>query len=94
MPLVEHFLYFSSECLSPKSRTLRTCHSACSMAAVSEVDGQFSGTLKKYDVLLKSLLIGDSGVGKTCFLARSVGEHVNSSHIATIGKVQIMPHVI
>ena len=40
---------------------------------------------KNYDVLLKLLLLGDSGVGKTSLLCRYVDEEVRSTHVATIG---------
>jgi hypothetical protein len=36
---------------------------------------------KQYD-----LLIGDSGVGKTCLLCRFTDNEFHSSHISTIGK--------
>eukprot|EP00117_Sycon_ciliatum_P047113 scpid85480/ scgid3193/ Ras-related protein Rab-15 len=57
------------------------------MSTPADPDGlQYpQGTLKNYDILLKSMLIGDSGVGKSCFMARFVGGHVNNTHIATIG---------
>ena len=38
-----------------------------------------------YDHLFKILLIGDSGVGKTCILCRFSDDSFNSSFISTIG---------
>jgi GTPase SAR1 family protein len=34
------------------------------------------------------ILIGDSGVGKTCFLLKFADENFTSSHISTIGKLE------
>lgn len=41
---------------------------------------------KQYDVLFRLLLIGDSGVGKTCLLCRFTDNEFHPSHISTIGK--------
>ncbi len=38
-----------------------------------------------YDYLVKVIIIGDSGVGKTCFLMRFVDDKFSSSHITTLG---------
>ncbi|XP_044065194.1 ras-related protein Rab-13 isoform X1 [Siniperca chuatsi] len=40
---------------------------------------------KKYDFLFKLLLIGDSGVGKTCLIIRLAEDNFNSTYISTIG---------
>ena len=40
---------------------------------------------KKYDFLFKLLLIGDSGVGKTCILFRFSDDAFNTTFISTIG---------
>ena len=40
---------------------------------------------KNYDHLFKLLLIGDSGVGKTCILFRFSDDQFNTSFISTIG---------
>ena len=42
-----------------------------------------------YDYLFKILLIGDSGVGKTCILCRFSDDSFNSSFISTIGKLKL-----
>ncbi|KAM8917398.1 ras-related protein Rab-15-like isoform 2-T2 [Spinachia spinachia] len=40
---------------------------------------------KHYDVLFRLLVLGDSGVGKTCMLRGFTEGHFDSSHISTIG---------
>lgn len=40
---------------------------------------------KSYDYLFKLLLIGDSGVGKTCVLFRFSDDSYNATFISTIG---------
>lgn len=48
---------------------------------------QFDTMAKKtYDLLFKLLLIGDSGVGKTCLLFRFSDDAFNTTFISTIGK--------
>ena len=42
---------------------------------------------KTYDYLFKLLLIGDSGVGKTCVLFRFSEDAFNATFISTIGKL-------
>uniref|UniRef100_A0A3P9H424 small monomeric GTPase n=1 Tax=Oryzias latipes TaxID=8090 RepID=A0A3P9H424_ORYLA len=44
-----------------------------------------SSMAKTYDYLFKLLLIGDSGVGKTCILFRFSEDAFNSTFISTIG---------
>jgi len=43
-----------------------------------------------FDYLVKLIIIGDTGVGKTCFLLRFAEDSFTSSHIATIGN--FLPH--
>ena len=45
---------------------------------------------KQYDVLFRLLLLGDSGVGKTCLLCRFTDNEFHPSHISTIGKAGVM----
>ncbi|XP_038066454.1 ras-related protein Rab-15-like [Patiria miniata] len=40
---------------------------------------------KQYDILIRMLMIGDSGVGKTCMLCRYTDEGFITPHISTIG---------
>lgn len=39
----------------------------------------------QYDFIAKVLIIGDSGVGKTCLLLRFCENNFTTSHLATIG---------
>jgi GTPase SAR1 family protein len=49
-----------------------------------------SGKGAAFDYLIKLILIGDSGVGKTCFLLRFADDNFTSSHISTIGKLNLI----
>lgn len=44
-----------------------------------------TGSIKNYDSIMKILLVGDSGVGKSCLLVRFVEDRFNPSFITTIG---------
>lgn len=44
---------------------------------------------KAYDHLFKLLLIGDSGVGKTCLIIRFAEDNFNSTYISTIGEPRL-----
>lgn len=48
---------------------------------------------KTYDYLFKLLLIGDSGVGKTCVLFRFSEDAYNTTFISTIGESQYIFYV-
>ena len=47
---------------------------------------------KTYDYLFKLLLIGDSGVGKTCVLFRFAEGAFNATFISTIGRLPQQHH--
>lgn len=46
-----------------------------------------SAMAKAYDHLFKLLLIGDSGVGKTCLIIRFAEDNFNNTYISTIGEL-------
>lgn len=60
--------------------SLRPCHISKRWSA------QFVEMAKTYDYLFKLLLIGDSGVGKTCLLFRFSEDSFNTTFISTIGE--------
>ena len=49
-------------------------------------EGRSEKMAKTYDYLFKLLLIGDSGVGKTCLLFRFSEDAFNTTFISTIGE--------
>ena len=53
-----------------------------------------SAMAKRYDVLLRLLLVGDTGVGKTCLICRYAQDDFNQNHITTIGNIsRLLQHL-
>ncbi|CAL9728103.1 ras-related protein Sec4p [Monosporozyma unispora] len=52
---------------------------------MSDLRTMSTGSIKNYDSIMKILLVGDSGVGKSCLLVRFVEDRFNPSFITTIG---------
>ncbi|MED6273785.1 Ras- protein Rab-8B [Characodon lateralis] len=70
------------------SRQLKTstrADSSCSKRSPPKPKHLFVKMAKTYDYLFKLLLIGDSGVGKTCLLFRFSEDSFNTTFISTIG---------
>lgn len=53
--------------------------------SLQEKRNKMSNNNKNYDSIMKILLIGDSGVGKSCLLVRFVEDKFSPSFITTIG---------
>ena len=52
-------------------------------------------TEKPYDYSHKVLIVGDSGVGKTCILLRFVDVTFNPDFVATIGEAAlVLRHIV
>lgn len=75
----------------PRDRLPGCCDTAWGSAGRGRIRGARGVTAenvamaKTYDFLFKLLLIGDSGVGKTCILVRFSEDAFNSTFISTIG---------
>lgn len=83
-------LFFLATTSSPKSVDRGTCFSreanpvqVVLLPSLRRVNVPIMA--KKYDFLYKLLLIGDSGVGKTCLIIRFAEDNFNSTYISTIG---------
>ena len=46
---------------------------------------------KDYEATYKILILGDSGVGKTCLIFRFIENIFSDSYISTIGKLVVLP---
>merc|ERR1711898_6342 len=60
-----------------------------------EIPSSLSEMNAEYDYLFKLLLIGDSGVGKSCLLLRFADDTYSESYISTIGvdfKIRTIEH--
>ena len=45
---------------------------------------------KDYEATYKILILGDSGVGKTCLIFRFIEDIFSDSYISTIGKLKVV----
>lgn len=45
---------------------------------------------KEYEATYKILILGDSGVGKTCLIFRFIEDIFSDSYISTIGKLMLL----
>ena len=52
---------------------------------MSSIEGKSSNSLIDHDHIFKIVLIGDSGVGKSCILLRFHDDKFNKDFYATIG---------
>ena len=50
------------------------------------MNGGSAAPLRKYDHLVKLIIIGDQSVGKSCILLRFADNNFPTTHMPTIGK--------
>ncbi|CAF1491762.1 unnamed protein product [Adineta ricciae] len=79
----QHWFHERTSSLSRRHQSLK--RDTSSTIDISQKNIGHRMAKKNYDLLFKLLLIGDSGVGKTCILFRFSDDSFNSSFISTIG---------
>ena len=58
----------------------------CSCISFSPLDNA-AKTAKGYGILMRLMLVGDTGVGKTCLICRFAQDEFSPNHITTIGEL-------
>ncbi|CAF3930740.1 unnamed protein product [Adineta steineri] len=79
----QHWFHERTSSLSRRHQSLK--RNTLSSIDISQKNIGQRMAKKNYDLLFKLLLIGDSGVGKTCVLFRFSDDAFNASFISTIG---------